>query len=113
MKKTFKEMCDSLWEFPIENSMEKTVDEVTDEIKAFVESCGWEYFDSWHEDEWLEKHPEINEDECEEVLVASFERLCKNDNLRYTDRHVDWYEFNIYCCGIFTDTEVNGAFHIY
>lgn len=112
MKKTFKEMCDELEYFPIENSMEKTADEVRNEIKAYIKACGWDCLSSYDEtDEWIENHPEIAEKEYEDELIASFEYLCKNDCDWYNRHNVDWYEFNIYCIGKYTENEVIGVFH--
>lgn len=114
MKKTFKEMCDELEYFPIENSMEKTPDDVWNEIKTYIKSCGWDCVDDCNETlEWLDAHPEIDKSECDDILVASFEHLCKNNKkyYNYNGHHVDWYEFNIYCIGKYTENEVIGVFH--
>lgn len=111
MKKTFREMCDELWDFPIENSREKTVYDVMDEIFAFIESCGWEHFTYSNMGEWLDSHPELDDDECQDILIASFDYMCKNDCEMDNGHDMDWYQFDIYCYGKFTETEVNGAFH--
>ena len=94
----FDEAYNKIQYFSVEKSMEKTKDEVAEEIRIFIRSLGWDCLeDSWNYDEdvqeWVEDHPDLKKNPCEFYCGPVLEFLC--DNEMGGPHDVDWYEFEV------------------
>lgn len=91
---TFDQLYDELQYFGIEDTIDKYPEVVADEIRDYIRDAGWDCLDEYDtEEEWLEEHPEYDENDCKTFTIADLEFLCEN---KYPCGHdVDWHEFNI------------------
>lgn len=95
VKLSFGEVCDKIQYLAIEDTKNKSVSAVADEIRERIRSFGWdctEEFDS--PEEWLDGHPEYDRGECEECAVCNLEFLCNNEYAR-TEHDVEWRTFSV------------------
>lgn len=112
-KKDFKSVIDNANYISVENTMEKTANEVAEEIREIIRSWGWPCLDESFDEEadsneWFEEnHP--SETKREWSGVSNIEFLCENEYM--CDNHdVDYYTFNISFYGNW-ETEI-GVFSV-
>ncbi len=95
-RKAFNEVVSELEYVYVENTPEKDADAVAEEIRKQIRDFGWDCLeDGDSEEDWLEEHPEYNEEDCECSHVADVEFLCDNSYYERCGHDVDWCEFQI------------------
>lgn len=100
-RKEFKDVISDLTYVFVDNTMEKSADDVAGEIREMISSWGWPAAESQTDaDCWIDEHPEINTDGWEECSVADVEFLCDNTYYERCGRDVDFYTFQITFYGI-------------
>ena len=93
-KKSFNDVISDIEYLYVENSFEKSHDEVADEIREKIRETGWPCLEEYEsEGEWLEKHPWLAESECEDCAITRLEFLTENNYSREND--VAFSEFYI------------------
>ena len=94
-KLSFQEVCDEIQYLCVDDTNDKSANEVADEIRERIRSFGWDCTEEYDSPEdWLDEHPEHDADECEESAVCDLEFLCNNEYAR-TGHDVDWYTFSV------------------
>lgn len=115
-KLSFNDVIDKLEYVYVENTKEKSTEEVSDEIRKQIREMGWDCLDETYDEdsdatEWVENnHPEL--ENCEWSCVSENDFLCENDpNYERNGGHdVDWYTFKISFYGVWG---TDGVFHVY
>lgn len=108
---TFKEVLNKLNYVYVEDTKDKSSNEVSDEIRKQIRNMGWDCLDeTWDEDsdakEWVEEnHPEL--ENCEWSSISENDFLC--DNQGFGEHDVDWYTFHISFYGVW---EKEGVFNV-
>jgi|GEM_PF-4805514 len=99
-KKSWDELVKEAPYLYVEDTMKKNPDEVVGELKEILIGYGYECLDDYDcEQDWLEKHPEVDEKDCDWHCFSDLEFLCSNEPYVY-EHDVDWCEFNITFYGI-------------
>jgi len=107
MKKlSFKEVYEKLQYIDIEDTPEKTTDEVCEEIRNLIRSYGWKCADfDYDEEDWLKDHPEISKADCADYAISEEDFLCDNEGFfeRINGHDFDYYTFKVSFYGIWID----------
>lgn len=101
-KITFKELAEMLPYFSVENRQEKTIGEIREEFRKFIEESGFDVVEeNWDADAYVsdyidEMHPEWNTENFEwsRINYQPIEFLCMdeyNGDVCFADVNIDFY----------------------
>jgi len=99
---TFKELCDKLQYFSVNNNQQKTIGEICDECREYIRKAGHDCLDDGFDSdadakEWMqEHHPDLATDDIEETTVTygPLEFLCEDEysgDVYFAEMHITFY----------------------